>query len=47
VGVVGRGKDAELETTPTWVLFCGRRVWETFVNKDEEEETLLIMVTAN
>jgi len=47
VGVVGRGKDAKHETTPTWVLFRGRRVWETFVNKDDEEETLLVMVTAN
>ena len=40
MGVVGRGKDAEHETTTTWVLFRGRRVWETFVNKDDEEETV-------
>ncbi len=29
------------------VLFSVQRVWEAFVNKDDEEETLLVMITVN
>jgi len=47
VDVVGRGKDVEHKTTPMLVLFCVRRVWEAFVNKGDDEETLLVMITVD
>ncbi len=47
VHVVGERKTPNTKQHHKLVLFRVRRVWKAFVNKDDEEETLLVIITVN
>ena len=45
--MVGHRKHADHKKTPMKVLLCVWRMWEVFVEKVDEEETLLVTLTVN